>query len=227
MVIGALATGLSLPVAAISATPEQGAEVGPSELGPQTITLFEAIRTGSLSAVQQAVLNGASLKARGPEGKTPAELVEFLEKYTITHFLRAYATIEQIDDSSRATEPAPEPVLAPVPAPVPSSVPEPGQSLPTVSLPVNDTPSQPQQLTPPPLKLWPLKSCWRPWTSSAVGSASSGTRTWTATCVSWSWPSSAVASRDRPAGQGLWRRMPLCDNGLGRRVRNRRDGIGG
>jgi hypothetical protein len=146
---GVLVVGFLHPSPGISATPETPTETGtqptePSDiLGPHTIMLFEAIRTGSLSAVQQAVLDGASLTARGPEGKTAAELAESLEKYTITHFLRVYETIEQTD-TSRVTEKAPE---SPIPAPAvseslpeltfePSTTPEPGHTLPAVSTPV-------------------------------------------------------------------------------------------
>ncbi len=98
--------GVSFVSPALGATSEVSGES--DALGPQTIKLFEAIRTGSLSAVQQSVLDGASLVARGPEGKTAAELAEFLEKYTITLFLRTYESIEQTDDS-RVTEQVPAP----------------------------------------------------------------------------------------------------------------------
>ncbi|MEQ8664284.1 MAG: hypothetical protein RIC16_01035 [Rhodospirillales bacterium] len=71
-----------------------------------TQALFGAIEAGDLVAVQQAVLDGADLRATDDTGKNPAALAEELGHFTITHFLLAYSALEAPPDPAGSAPPA-------------------------------------------------------------------------------------------------------------------------
>ncbi len=81
----------------------------------ETSRLFRAVRDGKLSAVQQAVIDGADLLAVNADNLTAAELAESLGHFTITHFLRAYQAIEERTSEPTTIVETDEPAPAPLP----------------------------------------------------------------------------------------------------------------
>lgn len=109
--------GADKSFAALSLSNDQAEDIAPNgaPLSAETKRLFQAVREGELSDVQQAVIDGADLLAVNADSMTAADLAESLNHFTITHFLRAYQAIENRTRASTTLVETEEPGPAPLP----------------------------------------------------------------------------------------------------------------